>query len=742
MNNSILALRHIVQHASRAESHEEQTQRIVDSVCEAVDADICSLYAVDAQMNLILLASHGLTINRAAVIPSGSGLVGLVARSRQIINIEDASQHPDYHYVAGSNEERFPGFCAVPVVGSGKIIGVLVVQIRSSKKVDATSKAFLETLAAHLALTLEKFIFPSLKLSPNIRISGVSGSSGVGIGTARLNNPARLTTVVIEKCEDVVNERAAWHELLVATGNQIRSEFSALSPHLPTEVAGIFDAYDLLLKDYSLIEWVENEIRKGYALTSALRLGIEHFAGLFENMEDPYLRARHEDIRHLGDKLYQVWLKEHRIEKAATGLEGPFILIGESLSISDIAVIPSGQLQGVICAEGSALSHIAVLTGALGIPSVMGFGAVKDLVEGEMLIVDGNQGCVIRQPDSSVEEEYRDLASSFGNTQKLMTAVRDLPAVTRDGVRIAMLANTGLTEDLAPGIANGAEGIGLYRTEIPFMIRQSLPTESEQIEVYQRVLSAYPKQPVYIRTLDIGADKPLPYLPAIKEQNPALGLRGIRFTLDYLPLLMTQLRAILRAAAGREDVRLLLPMISSTAELDQAIGLLDDAVAQLKKDGEIVVRPLIGVMVEVPAAISLLPFWKDKIDFVSIGSNDLSQYVLALDRNNPLVARLYDSVHPSVLHEIKRIVDIANDNDLPLSVCGEMASDPIAVMLLVGMGARTLSMSSAKIPLVKTLIRAASMTELQALFAESRTMDNAISIRVAGQKFMQQLGVA
>jgi signal transduction protein with GAF and PtsI domain len=304
-----------------------------------------------------------------------------------------------------------------------------------------------------------------------------------------------------------------------------------------------------------------------------------------------------------------------------------------------------------------------------------------------------------------------------------------IPAITLEGTKLCLLTNTGLLADISPGLNSGAEGVGLYRTEIPFMIRDSFPTEDEQVQVYGAVLSAYQGKPVYMRTLDIGGDKQLSYFPIRAEENPALGWRGIRFTLDNVQLLMSQVRAMNRATEGADNLHILLPMVSSTSEIDHFRQLLDDACSQLLHEGYPVVRPKMGVMLEVPAAISQLRFWCRKIDFISIGSNDLSQYLLALDRNNPRVGKHYDHVHPAVLHEIFRVVTIARECNVPVSLCGEMASDPVAVVLLLGMGIRSLSMSAAMLPRIKWLIRSISQSMASDVLQQALACDNVEAIR-------------
>ncbi|MEQ8803468.1 MAG: phosphoenolpyruvate--protein phosphotransferase, partial [Haliea sp.] len=408
--------------------------------------------------------------------------------------------------------------------------------------------------------------------------------------------------------------------------------------------------------------------------------------------------------------------------------------------VSDIAACDPQRLVGIVCYEGSSLSHTAVLANALGIPAVMGTGKLKGIDNGSPLIVDGNTGQVILFPSSSVRLEFERLQRAEQLLKGELAGLRDQPATTTDGERVRLLANTGLLADISPGLANGAEGIGLYRTEMPFMVSETFPSEEEQLHIYSQVLAAYRGRPVYMRILDIGGDKPLPYFP-IHEENPALGWRGIRFCLDNSSLLMTQVRAMLRAAAGGEELHILLPMVSNTGEINAFHDVLQDALQQLRDEGVSVLRPQVGIMVEVPAAISLLPAWAPKLDFVSIGSNDLSQYLLALDRNNPRVAGAYDHIHPAVLQEIARITATAKRAGLPLSLCGEMASDPAAVVFLLGIGIRKLSMSASKLPRIKWLLRSMAASDAAGLAQQALTLDNSADIRRLFEDALHQRGL-
>jgi phosphotransferase system enzyme I (PtsI)/phosphotransferase system enzyme I (PtsP) len=661
-------------------------------------------------------------------IPAGLGLVGLVAQSRHPINIADAARHPAFYGIRETHEDLYSSFFGVPIVRAGVVIGVLVAQSREARVLSAEESAVLVTLGSQLALVVStESIWQEINQSSARALSGIKGAPGIGIGQVRLCDDVDLYSVSDGQCDDSNATLAEWHELVTAVLADVKREQAGLGALLSQDVATVFDAYCLLLSDPSLVNGVGQLIQEGHHLPGALKRVIHHHADVFLAMDDPYLRARHEDIRHLGNKLYSAWrgLRSAHDEQLPTTQT---ILVGAVVSVSDIARVPIEFLAGIVCFQGSNLSHTAVLANALGVPAVMGVGEIKGLHNKDTLVVDGNSAKVITRPGTSVLAEYEQLLKAEQQLKGELQALRDLPAETVDGTIVRLYANSGLLADISPGLQAGAEGLGLYRTEIPFMVSDTFPSEDEQLAVYRQILEAYGDKPVHMRVLDIGGDKPLPYFP-IKEDNPALGWRGIRFCLDNSSLFMSQIRAMLRASEGRNNLRIMLPMVGSTSELVSFHALLNDALQQLLEEGIHVSRPPVGIMVEVPSAISQLGSWREQLDFISIGSNDLSQYLLALDRNNPRVATSYDHVHPAVLHEIARVIEIAQKTDLPLSVCGEMSSDPIAVVLLLGMGVRTLSMSAAQLPKIKWLLRRISLKHATTIVDEALLLNDARHIR-------------
>ena len=600
-------------------------------------------------------------------------------------------------------------------------------------------QAFLVTLGAQLALVVANWADWQAADNAAPRIyKGLRGAPGIGIGRACLCEEQDLMAVIDTPGQDPEGDIAQWRELLRQVRADVAEEQRLLGQDLSAEVAAIFDAYLMLLADPALSSGVERAIEAGRDLPSALRHVIQHYSDLFMAMDDPYLRARHEDIRHLGNRLYSAWRGRDGAGATRAPGEGPLVLVGSAVSVSDIAARPREQLAGIVCLQGSSMSHTAILASALGVPAVVGIGSGHAIEDNAAVIVDANLGQVLVNPAPAVSQEYRRLAREERVLRGRLAHLRDQPAVTTDGERVTLLVNSGLLADLSPGIEAGAEGIGLYRTEIPFMVREGFPSEEEQLDIYRHVIGAYQGKPVHMRVLDIGGDKPLPYFP-IREDNPALGWRGIRFCLDNSPLLMTQLRALLRADPGAGQLRILLPMVSATDELQRFHEILADALAQLRAEGVAVERPPVGVMIEVPAAISMLPRWRGQLDFVSVGSNDLSQYLLAVDRNNPRVAAAYDHLNPAVVLEIERIAACARDLALPLSVCGEMSSDPAAAILLLGMGVRSLSVSAAQLPHIKWLIRHIDCASAAALLEQARAMPTAAALRAHLHDYLEQL---
>lgn len=751
MHNLILTLRQLVQEAGVASTSQKRVRGIVLRVKSVMSVGVCSLYLADEQGHLVLAATEGLNPESAGRIRLrfGEGLVGKIAQTQHPLNVDSASCHPHFRYFPETGEERFEAFLGAPVVHAGKLVGVLVVEQQARRKFSEEEESFLVTVAAHLgALNPDDFrveddgaVFLESggpDPTPTRQFKGARGAPGVGIGRLHLlSEGTGLMGVADIENENADAEVAHFRRAVAAVCEDLAEGQRKMAQSISHDVADVFEVYGMLLQSREISGAVERGIVGGLTAAASLRTVVSGYVRKFEEMEDAYLRARADDIRSLGDRVF-ARLREVPRETIPQGEK--VVLAGGLVSIADIAAYPVEQLAGIVSVEGSVLSHTALLAKALGLPAVIGIEHLVDLPEDEVVIVDGFQGRILVSPSPTIRREFERLIDSERSFLAELGKFKELPAETPDGVVVPLFANTGLLADITPGLAHGAEGIGLYRSEIPFMIRESFPSEEEQVEVYRTVLESYGGMPVYMRTLDVGGDKPLPYY-SIDEENPALGWRGVRFSLDNSAVLMTQMRAMLRAAGGAGNLRLMFPMIGAVGQVESFLALLDSACEQLQEEGVEVIRPPIGIMVEVPAAISILPFLADRIDFVSIGSNDLSQYLLAVDRNNSRVADLFDHLHPAVLEAVETTIRRAGDLGLPVGLCGEMAADPCAVVLLLGMGIETLSMAAYSIPRIKWLIRAVSRSAAREQLALAKACAHPEETRVRLRAFLVELGL-
>ncbi|MCW8887249.1 MAG: phosphoenolpyruvate--protein phosphotransferase [Motiliproteus sp.] len=745
---SLSRLRKIVQDVSSAATLDETLRLIAEQAKDVMSVDVCSIYLKDTEgQDMVLTFTDGLdqsAIGRVRM-PIGDGLVGHIAKHQQLLNTDDAIRHPNFHYFPETNEDDYHAFLGAPIVHYREVVGVLVVQQREIRQFDEEDEAFLVTMAAQLSGTLGHAM-NSGKVSAllkrgkkaNTYVDGIVGSSGVGIGKVALAGGNICFKDVEEVC--ALDQQAELQDFDRALGS-VRRELDAGYQQMadtPGDVQAIFEAYRMILDSDDLQQTVRDKIDDGLVAPAALKLVIEEHASIFEAMDDPYFQARGEDIRNIGLRVLRYLIEPNAVPAQ---YEQPIILVGDIVSVSDIAEIPAEKLAGIVCQQGSSLSHTAILAGALGVPAVMGVGELPQRkLSGQSAILDGYRGRVHFQPSSALMAEYIRLARQEDEFDRSLDKIRDLPAETLDGSRISLLVNTGLLADISPGLEKGAEGIGLYRTEIPFMIHDSFPSEQMQFQTYRKVLEEFHPRPVTMRTLDIGGDKPLPYFP-VEEDNPYLGWRGIRFTLDHPEIFSGQLRALLRASEGLDNLRIMLPMVSSVEEVDSFLEILDNKLQVLADEGVKVKRPPIGIMVEVPSTMFLLDFLAPKLDFLSIGTNDLTQYLLAVDRNNDQVARLFSRLHPAVLRALAMICKQSDELGLECCLCGELAADPVAVVLLMGLGLDSLSMNAHSLPRMKHVIRSFTQKEAKQLLERSLAMSSEGEIRSMLNQVLEERGL-
>ncbi len=730
-------LRRVTQEVNAAADLRAALEIIVDRVKEAIDTEVCSVYLLDDENNqYVFMATRGLNpdmIGKVRLEPH-EGLVGYVVERAEPINLEDAQSHPRNRYVADIGEDKFHSFLGVPIIHSRKILGVLVVQQQETRRFDESEEAFLITLSALLAGVIANaratgsFSLTGSKKRPASTFSGMSGAPGVAIGTAVTIYPrAQLDNVPVRKARNIEKELRLFEQAVATTRDEIRSISEKLSDQLGPEELGLFEAYLHILDDAAISGEVTERIKQGEWAQSALAKVILEHVSAFDLMEDEYLRERGADVRDLGTRvlasLQSSDTRKTRYPKAT-------ILVGEELAPADLAAVPRESLAGLVSVKGSGNSHVAILAEAMGVPTVMG---VEDLptklVDGKPMIIDGFQGAVITHPTKEHVAYYERVAREEAMLVEGLEELKGKRCMTPDGHRTRLWVNTGLMTDVARSLDRGAEGVGLYRTEVHFMMSDTFPTEEEQRVIYREHLKAFSPRQVTMRTLDIGGDKSLSYFP-IEEANPFLGWRGIRVTLDHPEIFIAQIRAMIRANEGvGAHLRIMLPMISSIAEVDEAKQLIERCYREVVEEGVEVRMPDIGVMIEVPAAVYQAREICKRVNFLSVGSNDLVQYMLAVDRNNSRVASLYQEFHPSVLHALQHVVDSAHAERKLLGICGEMAGNPSAALLLMAMGFDVLSMNSTNLLLVKKALTTIELSKARKILGKVMKMDNAFLIK-------------
>jgi phosphotransferase system enzyme I (PtsP) len=742
-------LHQIVQRVNAAANLHEALEIIVHRVKAAMDTDVCSVYVRDpAGPQYVLMATEGLNPGSVGKIrmAADEGIVGLVATRQEPVNLANAAEHPSYRYFPETGEQQFSGFLAVPLVHFRRSVGVLVVQQETQRLFAKDEVAFLVTIGAQLAATLSYAALGSAippreqgPSEPVGLIQGLPGAPGVTIGNIVLPSPlADLDAVANRTSDDLEGEEASFRRAVRETQEELRASAGRMQGRLSDETRAIFDVYILILGQEDLVEDVVARIHSGNWAPAALRDTIAEHATMFEQAEDPYLRARAEDIRGIGRRILLRLLSDDTV---ARQYPSDAVLLGDEVSLARVADVPPRQLRGIVCLRGSVGSHTSILARGLGIPAVMGLGP-RDLraLDGHPIIVDGYRGRVFIDPLPAVIQEYRRLIQHEGQLSAKLAGLRDLEATTTDHVHVRLGLNVGLLTDIDVATNLGVDEVGLYRSEFPFMKRETFPMEEEQYETYRKVLVAFAPKPVTMRTLDIGGDKPLPYFPTT-EENPFLGWRGIRLTLDRPDIFLPQLRAMLRANVGLNNLRIMFPMIGQIDEIKAARQAVDRARGELGAEGCECPAPSIGAMLEVPSALLSITALSRYVDFFSIGTNDLTQYLLAVDRNNPNVARLYNHLDPAVIRALHRVIRNARRCGKPVSVCGEMAADPGSAILLLGMGLETFSMSASAVLRIKWVIRSFSSQRAKQVLYRSMRMEGAETVRTMLDDEMGRAGL-
>lgn len=743
-------LRHIIQEVSGAQDFKEALDIMVKRIANALATEACSVFLVDRKPGeYVLCATQGLNPNAVGKVrvPLNKGIIGLVGEREEPINIDDATKHPRFFHVEEIKEEAYRAFLGAPIIYHRRVLGVLIVQQREPRRYDESEEAFLVTLATQLAAiiahaeatgALIELLESTKRVHHEVIYNGVPGAPGIGIGKGVIVYvPFELDTIPDHEPKDIEAEI----ELLDIAFATVREDVRLLGErltHLPAEERALFDVYQRILDSSELGKEVADAIRQGNWAPGALREVIQLHVRRLETLDNEYMRERAEDIKDLGRRVLACLQNNERV---APEYAPRTILIGESLTPNDLAEVPEGCLAGVISAKGSSNSHIAILARAMKVPTVMGVGdtPIYDLQEKD-IIVDGYYGQVYINPSQTLCTEFDRIVMEEKKIDEVLEEIHDLPAVTPDGYHVGLFVNAGLGADISISLAAGADGVGLYRTEIPFMMRDRFPSGEEQRIIYRQLLASFAPRPVIIRTLDVGGDKPLPYFP-IKEDNPFLGWRGIRITLDHPEIFLSQARAMLRASENLNNMQIMLPMITDVAEVDEAMRLLRKAFVEVRDEGYDIEMPPIGVMIEVPSAVYQARALAKRVDFLSVGSNDLTQYILAVDRNNTRVASLYDSLHPAVLRALIQVVENGHQEGKHVSICGEMAGDPIAMILLLAMGFDSLSMNASSVGRARWIIRHFTKKKAAKLLQDVLVMESAVMIRTHLEVALEKAGL-
>ncbi len=745
-------LRRIIQEVSSTSDFKEALNIMVHEIAKALDTDACSVFLLNRRSNeYVLIATDGL--NPQAIgkvkIPKDKGLIGLVGEREEPINIDDAVKHPRFLHIAEVKEEIYRAFLGVPVIYHRQILGVVIVQQKEPRRYDESEEAFLVTLATQLATTIAHaeatgqlacVLESKMAYAQEEVFSGIAGSPGIGIGKGVVIYPMLdLDAVPDRNPDDIESEIALLESALENARKDMQMLGERLYSNLNSEERLLFDAYQHILDRTGLGEEVIAEIRKGNWAQGALRHVIQSHVRHLENLDNEYMQERASDMRDIGRRVLAYLQKNTR---TLPNYAEKTILMGEEITPSDLAEVPEGCLAGVICAKGSSISHVAILARALNIPTVMGISDAAILEwQDKEIIVDGYYGRVYISPAAKVLAEFQHLADEEKKLDASLQVLRDKPALTKDDHHVVLMVNTGLGADIGISLAAGAEGVGLYRTEIPFLIRERFPSSEEQRVIYRQLLASFSPRPVIMRMLDIGGDKALPYFP-VKEDNPFLGWRGVRVLLDHPEIFLSQARAMLRASEGYHNLRIMLPMITDVSEVDEALRLLRKAHAEIIEEGYEVDMPQVGIMMEVPSAIYQARALAKRVDFLSVGSNDLTQYLLAVDRNNARVANLFDSLHPAVLRALIQIVEHGHQEGKHVSICGEIASDSVAVMLLVAMEFDSLSMNASSLSRIKYVIRKFTKKRASQLLQEVLSMESAAAIRNHMEAELEKVGLS
>ncbi|WP_112811747.1 phosphoenolpyruvate--protein phosphotransferase [Ensifer sp.] len=692
---------------------QERLDRIVRQIAQNMVAEVCSVYVLRSDGVLELYATEGLnkTAVHLAQLKMGQGLVGTIAASARPLNLSDAQAHPAFTYLPETGEEIYHSFLGVPILRTGRALGVLVVQNKAQRNYREDEVEALETTAMVLAEMvatgeLKKITKPGLELdlSRPVSIDGNSYGEGIGLGYVVLHEPRIVVTNLLNEDTDQELQRLA--EALGSLRISIDDMLSRREVSMEGEHRAVLETYRMFAHDRGWVRKLEEAIRNGLTAEAAVERVQSETKARMIRLTDPYLRERMHDFDDLANRLLRQ-LSGYGAKLSASDFPTDAVVVARAMGAAELLDYPRENVRGLVLEEGAVTSHVVIVARAMGIPVVGQAAGVVALAENrDAVIIDGDDAKVHLRPLADLQRAYEEKVRFRARRQAQFRALKDVEPLTKDGKRITLQMNAGLLVDLPHLNEAGAEGIGLFRTELQFMIASTMPKAEEQEAFYRSVLKQTGNKPVTFRTLDIGGDKVVPYFRAAEEENPALGWRAIRLSLDRPGLLRTQLRAMLRAAAGLE-LKLMLPMVTEVSELKEARELLQKEIERQSKLGEQLPRKLqFGAMLEVPALLWQLDELMSEVDFVSVGSNDLFQFAMAVDRGNARVSDRFDVLGRPFLRILRDIVRGGERHQTPVTLCGEMASKPLSAMALLGLGYRSVSMSPTAVGPIKAMLLA------------------------------------
>jgi phosphotransferase system, enzyme I, PtsP len=741
-------LRRLRQVMAEPETAQVKLNKIVMIIASNMVAEVCSIYVMRAGNILELYATEGLKAEAVhkSVLKAGEGLVGLIAAEAIGLNLSDAQHHPAFKYLPETGEEIYQSFLGVPIMRGGSVIGVLVVQNRTQRHYPEDEEEALQTTAMVLAEIIASGELKEVAREVAIDVAHIrshhitadSLADGIALGFVVLHEPR------VEIHNLIAENVPAEEKRLTAAIEQLQAQVDELLDGTDASRTGdysdVLETIRMFAHDKGWVNRLKEAVHSGLTAEAAVDRVQNDNRARMQRMQDPYLRERMHDLDDLSNRLLRI-LTGAVATASRTDLPANAIVLARNMGPAELLDYDRTKLRGVILEEAGKTSHVAIVARALGIPAVGQANGIVDLVDpDDEIIVDGSTGEIFVRPSQDLQKAYAEKVRFYAKKQAQFAALKDLPSVTKDGTTVSLNINAGLIVDMPHLHESGADGVGLYRTELQFMLAQRFPRLTAQIKHYQQVIEQAQGKPIVFRTLDIGADKILPYLRQPKEENPAMGWRSIRMSMERPALLRLQVRAMLMAGAGH-DMKVMFPMIADIAEFAMAKAAVDKEKAYLAARGHLLPKTLqIGVMIEIPSLIWQLDQLLPMVDFASIGSNDLVQFLFASDRGNPKLSGRYDPLSPSALSAMRIIVEKADQHQKKLTLCGELGGRPLEAMGLVGIGLKSLSLVPSGIGPVKSMIRSLDQKKLWA-FMEPLLRGSSHSLRGDLMEFAGRNGV-